>query len=460
MTTLNDQNDDLDYGEFDRTNPFEKGTSQIPALTYINANSDYVGTPLERGGFRVNEGNMQRINNSTGRWQDMANKGQGSLVAPAIECAVIGASVFSRRFAVTSLDDKGDRIWMGHVDIDTKFWNSMGDMQAQYKDHEGKNPPRRVSLFVVLRESPDQIWELPLKSGNAGVLFDLQWQLNQLAGLQTKRIEGLAGRKMTNTLMPFINWVTLMPGVKVPYKQRLDGGDAGGFSRLSIGFPGIRNIYELQRPLMKSNEYGPFVDSHAEYFEAKKVMSADDITGMHVGKGLYGQFVKMYDDLQDRLMNGYIRPFASHGEIADAIELVKQRYFERSIAGNSRQLPPATPAPADDGPRNRDEWEDAKQSLAQSPSNGKPTKTEDKVPTLWNLAQLKEFKTGVIMGWADATEKEREVMVSHVTVQYLMRLDKPPEWKGEPDAKQVAKTIGNLITWDEVNAEEQGQVTY
>ena len=23
-----------------------------------------------------------------------------------------------------------------------------------------------VSLFVVLRESPDQIWELPLKSGN------------------------------------------------------------------------------------------------------------------------------------------------------------------------------------------------------------------------------------------------------------------------------------------------------
>lgn len=454
MTTMNEQTDDLDYGEFDRTNPFEKGASGFPMLVYINANSDYIGTPLERGGFRVSEANMERINNSNGRWAEMTNKGQGSLVTNAIECAVIGASAFSRRFPVTDVDEKGDRIWMGHVDIDTKFWNSMGDAQAQYKDHEGKNPPRRVSLFVVLKETPDQVWELPLKSGNAGVLFDLQWQLNQLAGLQTKRIEALANRKMTNTLMPFINWVTLMPGVKVPYKARLDGKDPGGFSRLSIGFPGISNIYELQRPLIKSNEYGPFVDSHAEFFAAKKVMSDADITAMHVGKGLYGKFIEKFDSLQDTLMGGYIAPLTSHQDIAGAVENVKRRYFERSISVNSRQLPAA--ASADNGPRTAEDWEDAKREAASNPSP--PTEQpqyERKTPD-----ELKKIAQDVIIYWNRANEARRAQMVTGAEAQYWLRMGEAFDWGDSPkDAKNTADLLMICAGLDEIRKEE-GTVTY
>jgi len=464
--------DDLDQSGVNE--PRNSG-SRFQRINFLSGSNEprYAGTVLQTGGFQIPVRDGMYLPDDKSAFEEVSLGESGiALAAKTLEFAVIGISPQVRRYIVevdTEKDGKPIKVAAGHIDIAPRFWREIRQtdfgrsLQAPNRQGKPVDPRSHCSMFVVMRQMPTRVWEIGLKGGNANIPREIGEQLFTLADMQTVRIGKLRGKSYQNTMGHFVNWVPFTAGATMAYARRLDGENSGGFTRLSIAWPNVSNLVKFQRNFTRMDDFGEKVNAMQELSEARKLLKDDDLGYMFVGGTNYAKFLDMAKELDEVMAQGYINPLESQTAILEAIEEVKRGYFERSIAINGRQLPPA--APADDGPRNRDEWEDAKQSLAQNPpaqapSNGKPSKTEDKVPTLWNLDQMKEFKKGVIMGWADATEKEREVMVSHVTIQYLMRLNQPPEWKGEPDVKQVAKTIGNLITWDEVNAEEQGQVNY
>jgi len=467
-----------------------RGNSRFQKINFISASNEprYAGTALQVGGFQIPvRKDMELPEDRSGFEEVSLGKDNIALATNTLHMAVIGMGPQTRRYIVEVNDvinGKEQVVTAGHVDIAPKFWREICNtdfgksLQSPSKYEQGKlvDPKSIRKLFVVLKGMPNRVWELGLKGGNANVPRDLEDALYVLADMQTviinKRLADKGKRQFDHTLAWYVNYVPFSIGATMAYAPRADGKNSGGFTRFSIGWPNIHDprdykpLVKFQRQFTRMDQFGEKVHSMQELSEARKALKQADIEAMYVGGAQYNKFAEMRAELDELLMNGYINPLESQTAILEAIEEVKRGYFERSIAINSRQLPPA--APADDGPRNRDEWEDAKQSLAQNPptasaqapSNGKPSQTDTKVPTLWSVPTMQEFKKGVIMGWADATDKEHDAMVSSVTVQYMMRIGNPPEWKGEPDAKQVAKVIGNLITWDEVNAEEKGEVAY
>jgi len=463
--------DDLDQSGVNE--PRNSG-SRFQRINFLSGSNEprYAGTVLQTGGFQIPVRDGMYLPDDKSAFEEVSLGESGiALAAKTLEFAVIGISPQVRRYIVevdTEKDGKPIKVAAGHIDIAPRFWREIRQtdfgrsLQAPNRQGKPVDPRSHCSMFVVMRQMPTRVWEIGLKGGNANIPREIGEQLFTLADMQTVRIGKLRGKSYQNTMGHFVNWVPFTAGATMAYARRLDGENSGGFTRLSIAWPNVSNLVKFQRNFTRMDDFGEKVNAMQELSEARKLLKDDDLGYMFVGGTNYAKFLDMAKELDEVMAQGYINPLESQTAILEAIEEVKRGYFERSIAINGRQLPPA--APADDGPRNRDEWEDAKQSLAQNPpaqapSNGKPSKTEDKVPTLWNLDQMKEFKKGVIMGWADATEKEREVMVSHVTIQYLMRLNQPPEWRGEPDAKQVAKAIQNCIDFDDVNAPE-GQIAY
>lgn len=458
---MSDQYEDFD--EFDEKNAdaeSRRSGAGLPRITYINSAPKYDGTSIAGGGFlaSVVEGVKPPAD-----WEEITQDGKKFFISPSLECAVISISPYTRRYTVSGVNDDGKEWFAGHVDFEQSFWKNLPqNVKAQYQDRKGIEPPYRVSLFIVLKSDPSQVWELGLKAGNASAMFGVSDQLLELAHYQTERLGKMRGKAYENDLYPFINWVTLVAGCRLQYPTRKVGDEPRAFNRISITWPGSGEVKKFQRNFVTATERGQQVDHWAEWHAAKKLLGDEDYSAMCVGIGNYGNFKEKRKKIDLMMMEGYINPLQSLTEIEEAIEECKRKYFERAIAINSRQLPPA--APADDGPRNRDEWEDAKRSLAQNPPaqapfNGKPPKTDTNLPKPWSDAQMKEFKKAVILNWADASEQDRAKMVSSVNVQFLMRFDIPHEWKGEPDAKQVAKAIQNCIDFDEINAPE-GQVSY
>lgn len=454
--------DDLDQAGLN--DPRDVG-SRFQRINFLSGNNEprYAGTCLQTGGFQIPVRDGMELPEDRTAFEEVSlGKSGVALAAKTLELAVVGISPQVRRYIVeVEVEKEGKMVKAaaGHIDIAPRFWREIRgtdfgrSLQAPNKQGKMVDPRSHCSVFVVMKQLPTRVWEIGLKGGNANIPRELGDALFTLADMQTVRLGKLRGKAYQYRFGNFCNWIPFTAGATMAYPPR-PNEQTGGFTRFSIAWPNIPNIIKFQCQFTRMDDFGEKVNIMQELSEARKVLTEADLDKMFVGGSNYAKFLDMANELDEVMAAGYIKPLESQTDILTAIEEVKRAYFERSISINSRQLPAAS-APVDNGPRTAEDWEDVKREAASNPPPPPPAKT----PALWTPAQMSEFKNGVIFNWSDATDAERDAMVSNVTVQYMMRIGNPPEWKGEPDAKQVAKVIGNLIIWDEVNQPE-GTVTY
>lgn len=438
-----------------------RGSGRFQRINFLSASNEprYADTCLQTGGFQIPVREGVQLPDDRSAFEEVSLGKDGiALAAKRLNLAVIGVSPQVRRYVVEVDDTRnGQQVKSaaGHIDIAPSFWREIRNtdfgksLQAMNKQGKLVDPKSHTSVFVVMQQQPDRVWEIGLKGGNANIPRDLDDALFTLADMQTRRIGELRGKPYSHTLGYFVNFVPFTTGATMAYSARTDGGEAGGFTRFSIGWPNIPSIAKFQRQFTRMDQFGEKVNAMQELSEGRKSLTAQDLEAMFVGSANYARFFEMRKELDELMANGYIKSLSSQTDILDAIEEVKRAYFERSIAINRNQLP-AAPA-GDDIPFDRDSYEDTKRDAAQNPPAPKaqPAPTGSAGP--WDIKTMKNFKKNVILHWAEADDAAKSGMVSNVNVQYMSRFDDPPEWKGEPDAKQVAKVLQNCIDFDEIN---------
>jgi len=452
---MNNQIEDFD--EFDEKNAdaeSRRSGAGLPRITYVNSAPKYDGTSIAGGGFLASV--VEGVKPPAG-WEEIVAGDRKSYISPSLECAVIAISPYTRRFYVAG-EENGKEWVAGHVDFEQSFWKNLSlDVKANYQTQKGTEPSYRVSLFVVLKSDPSQVWELGLKSGNASAMFGITDQLVELAHYQTERLGKLRSAPYKNDLYPFINWVTFVAGFRLQYPTRKLGDEPRSFNRFSIAWPGSGEVKKFQREFIKHTDRGQSIDHWAEWHAAKKLLGDEDYSAMCVGLGNYGNFREKRGQIDKMLMEGYIRPLESIEEVEAAIEDRKRRYFERSISVNSRQLPAAS-APVDNGPRTAEDWEDAKREAASNPPP--PTPTEQPKYERLPAERLKHIAKQTIVTWGRATELQRKMMIEGAEAQYWLRMDEAFDWGDSPkDAKNTADLLMICAGLDEIRKEE-GTVTY